>query len=160
MAYPFNIVRAKTAYEDTIIKGTFTDSLRNKPFVMDFDTKKEYAVDPSTLTFNTGLFDHDDNEIFTGDLLRHFSDPSKQRWLVQAEFLVNKGAFFLRHTERQDFYSTAYGPTHDRFVERTDVVHERLDETLACQYIIVGNIYEGAKDDNPSRDKVFEHGND
>ena len=154
MAYPFSIARAVKSFGDkTVVVGRLSE----EPRFLYTDAGECIAIDTKTLTFNTGLFDHDDNEIFTGDILRHFSDAMKQTRLVEAEFLVNEGAFFIKHVESQSFYKQQYSSVKGDKVDRTDIVHERLDHIVAQQYRIVGNIYNGVCEIINSEDfeKVF-----
>lgn len=139
MAYPFSLVRALTSIEGKTITGKFDDA--NWRFVRSEADGKIYGIDTDTITFNTGLFDHDDNEIFIGDLLQHYNDHAKHDITYEAEYIVEEGAFHFRHTEHSTYYQHAYVSSREDVsrVDMTKEVHDRLTQHSARQYVIIGN---------------------
>ena len=139
MAYPFSVARAVLMSNDNVVCG----KIDNEGFI-ESDDGHFFKIKPP-ISFNTGLLDHNSDEIFTGDLLRHFRDPLKQRITYEVEYLVEEGALFIKHTEQKVHYRRSYLEFKEDYsrVDQTDIIHDRLTKVYASQYVIVGNIYTG-----------------
>lgn len=132
MARPFTIARALGCYEHQMFQGYL-----DKDGYMEAEDGKLYRVSSDSAQFNTGLFDLDDNEIFTGDLLRKFHEQST---VVEVVFMVEEGAFFIKHLEHSRFHANRYPNPSECFYDRTDIVYERLTQEVARQYFIAGSV--------------------
>ena len=133
MARPFSIARAITAFDNNKLVEGFLDSER----FIKADNDHFCMIDPDTVSYNTGLTDRDDNEIFTGDLLRKFHEQST---VVEVVFMVEEGAFFIKHIEHSRFHANRYPNPTECFYDRTDIVYERLTQEVARQYFVAGSV--------------------
>lgn len=135
MSNPFTICRARRLSDNAVIEG----SLDNEGFIRTFDDHF-FKVDEHSLQFNTGLFDHDGVEIFTGDSLRRFFDTERKERTLVAKYLPDEGAFFVEYFERSTFQRTEYrtldGRQGQALIKRNDTVFERLTQNAAHQLLI------------------------
>lgn len=152
MSYPFSIARAVVMSNNDIICG----KVDNEGFLESTDGHF-FKIKPP-VSFNTCLRDHNGDEIFTGDLLRHFSDPSQQTIVYEVEYLTDEGALYIKHTEHKVNYRHSYQAFKEDLsrVDQTNIIHDRLNKIHAIQYVIVGNIYTGVTVPL-TKDEVFDH---
>ena len=133
MNRPFTIARAVDLETKRIVEGRLVD----RDFIRG-DHGELSFVDEDNINFNTGIVDRDGVEIFTGDLLQHIADD-KQHTRYEAEYLVDDGAFYIRHTETGTSYSHNYRAFSEELIrtDRTHIIHERLTANVAKQFRIV-----------------------
>ena len=153
MSRPFSIARAIVdTFEDD--NGKIVEGL--------LDTNGEvinrYAgmwthIKPKTLSFNTGMTDLDGKEIFTGDTLRKYSEP---HITVEAAYLVEEGAFFIKHTESGVHYSNRYPDPTETRIDRTDVIYQRLTQRVADCYRIVAHMQDKEVPPIDEHDELFD----
>ena len=111
------------------------------------------SIKPATLTFNTGMTDLDGEEIFTGDTLRKYNEPYIT---VEVEYLVEEGAFFIKHTESGVHYSNRYPDPTETRIDRTDIIYQRLTQRVADCYRIVAHMQDKEVPPIDEHDELFD----
>lgn len=152
MNRPFSIARAVELETKRIVEGRLVD----RDFIKG-DHGELSFVDEDTLNFNTGMVDTDGKEIFTGDILRHCSHD-KQTTRYEVEYLVEEGAFFVKHTEIGTSYSHNYRAFSEELIrtDRTHVIHERLTATVAKQFRIIAHMQDKEVPPIDEHDDIFD----
>lgn len=148
MSRPFSIARALGCYEHQMFQGYL-----DKDGYMEAEDGKLYRVSSDSAQFNTGMTDLDGEEIFTGDTLRKYNEPYIT---VEVEYLVEEGAFFIKHTESGVHYSNRYPDPTETRIDRTDIIYQRLTQRVADCYRIVAHMQDKEVPPIDEHDELFD----